>query len=133
MGRKLHFTEKKPVSSPFHQSIGKVPACLDRQRRSVSNVRMMGLFGLGVPELLIILIAAVVVIGPTKVVNTAGNLAGKAKKELDGLPEELKRIPEEFQKGVEEGESNARARNAKPMKLTPKEDDAKKESEASSS
>ena len=97
------------------------PASLQRQRRSVSNVQTMGLFGLGAPEIAVILVAVAIVVGPQNLGNMAGNLAGQAKSELDGLPEELKKIPEEFQKGVEEGEGNARARNAKQMKAPPKE------------
>jgi len=81
----------------------------------------MGLFGLGAPEIAIVAVAAAFVIGPQKL----GNMLGGVKGGLDdGLPEDLKRIPEEFQKGVQEGEANARARNAKPMQAIPKEMEA---------
>lgn len=75
----------------------------------------MGLFGLGTAEIIVIVIAGAFLIGPDQVGNLAGKLAGRVRGEVDGLPDELKKIPEEFQKGVEEGEANARARNAKPM------------------
>ena len=76
---------------------------LSRQRQSIAAVQTRGLFGLGTPEILIILIAGAFVIGPEKL----GNIAGEFKSGLDDVPDEFKKIPEEFQKGVEEGETNA--------------------------
>jgi Sec-independent protein translocase protein TatA len=99
---------------------------LRRQRMSVANVQTMGLFGLGAPEVVIILVVAAVLIGPQNLGNMAGNFAGKLSTEFDDLPEDLKKIPKEFQKGVEEGEVNARARQAKPMEPVPKETEASK-------
>jgi Sec-independent protein translocase protein TatA len=90
----------------------------------------MGLFGLGAPEIVVILVAVAFVVGPQQIGRMAGDLAGKAKGELNELPEDLKRIPEEFMKGVDEGETNSRARNAKPMKDEAKEKEgSKKEDE----
>jgi sec-independent protein translocase protein TatA len=87
----------------------------------VATIQTQGLFGLGFLEIAIILVAAAFVIGPNNVSKIAGSLAGQAKTEFDGLPEELKKIPEEFQKGVQEGEINAKARQAKPMTKLPSE------------
>ena len=87
-------------------------ASLSRQRRSVAYIQTHGIFGLGGLEIAIILAAAAFLIGPQQL----GKVAGQFKT---GLPDELKKIPEEFQKGVEEGETNARARNAKVMKPPP--------------
>lgn len=99
-------------------------SALMRQRRSLANVQAMGLFGLGGPEIAIIAIAAAFLIGPQKL----GEMAGGLTAQLDDL-EDLKKIPEEFQKGVEEGEANARARNAKEMERMPPEvDNEKKDS-----
>lgn len=65
----------------------------------------------------IILVAAVVLIGPQKI----SEFAKDSGKLVSQIPEELKQIPEEFRKGVEEGETDFRSRNAKPMKKIPKE------------
>ncbi|KAG7346727.1 hypothetical protein IV203_005796 [Nitzschia inconspicua] len=97
----------------YHRQI--VPISLRRQRRSVANIQTMGLFGLGGAEIAIILIAIVFVFGPNQLGNMAGKVAGRIKGEYDGLPDELKKIPQEFQKGMEESVENARARNAKQM------------------
>ena len=88
---------------------------MQRQRQSVGKVQVQGLFGLGGPEIAIILIVGAFVVGPEQL----GNFAGQFKGSLDEVPDELKKIPDEFQKGLEEGEINARARNAKRMKKAP--------------
>ena len=41
------------------------------------------------------------------------------KNDMDDIPDELKKIPESFQKGLEEGEINAKSRRAKPMEEIP--------------
>jgi hypothetical protein len=48
----------------------------------------------------------------------AGQLAGKSVEDIKDakVPEDWKAIPEEFQRGVEEGEIEARGRRAKVMK-----------------
>mmetsp|Transcript_10977 Transcript_10977/g.25978 ORF Transcript_10977/g.25978 Transcript_10977/m.25978 type:complete len:165 (-) Transcript_10977:329-823(-) len=95
---------------------------LSRQRRSVANVQTMGLFGLGAPEIVIILAVGAFVIGPQQLGSMAGNFAGTLKDEYADLPDELRKIPEEFQKGYEETTENAKARNAKPMEKLPDDD-----------
>ena len=84
------------LSPTFNQ-----PAALQRQRYSVAQVQTMGLFGLGAPEIGIILVAAAFLLGPEKLASLgkdAGKIAG-----------ELKEVPKEFQKGMEEGEAQAKA------------------------
>ena len=61
----------------------------------------MGLFGLGAPEIGIILVAAAFLLGPEKLAQLgkdAGRVAG-----------ELKEVPKEFQAGLKEGEAAAMA------------------------
>ena len=87
-----------------------LPAFIRTQRKSVASIQTASLFGLGAPELVIILIAAAFLLGPQKLAELgkdAGKVAG-----------ELKEVPKEFQKGLEEGEAQAKA-----MKL----EDEKKE------
>lgn len=79
-----------------------VPQSFKRQRRSVSSVATMGLFGLGAPEIAIVLVAIGFVLGPEKLVSIAGGLTKDAGK----IASELKDVPAEFQKGFEEGEAN---------------------------
>jgi sec-independent protein translocase protein TatA len=81
------------------------PASLQRQRRSVAQVQTMGLFGLGAPEIGVILVAAAFLLGPDKLASLgkdAGKIAG-----------ELKEVPKEFQAGMAEGEAQAKALKAK--------------------
>ena len=65
----------------------------------MAQVQTMSLFGLGGPELAVILIAGAFLLGPQKLAELgkdAGKIAG-----------ELKEVPKEFQKGLEEGEAAA--------------------------
>merc|ERR1711982_211073 len=70
------------------------PALL-RQRKSVTHVQTQSLFGLGGPELAIILIAAAFLLGPQKLAEL-----GKDACKIAG---ELKEVPKEFQKGLAGG------------------------------
>eukprot|EP00532_Pseudo-nitzschia_australis_P000512 CAMPEP_0168193462 /NCGR_PEP_ID=MMETSP0139_2-20121125/18621_1 /TAXON_ID=44445 /ORGANISM="Pseudo-nitzschia australis, Strain 10249 10 AB" /LENGTH=87 /DNA_ID=CAMNT_0008116823 /DNA_START=332 /DNA_END=595 /DNA_ORIENTATION=- len=87
----------------------------------------MGLFGLGGPEIAIILAVGAFVIGPQQLGTMLGSFAGNVKEEYKDLPDELKKIPEEFQKGFEESTENSKARNAKPMESVPDDEKPSKE------
>jgi sec-independent protein translocase protein TatA len=66
----------------------------------VAGVQVRGLFGLGAPEIAVILVAAAFLLGPQKLAELgkdAGKIAG-----------ELKEVPKEFQKGMAEGEAQAK-------------------------
>jgi sec-independent protein translocase protein TatA len=104
-------------TSPFHRqpTASFLPQSVQNQRKSVANIQTMGLFGLGVPEIAIILVAALFVLGPEKIsemVRASGKVAGELK-------DELRDVPKEFQKGLEEGETNARSTKAKKMDPVP--------------
>ena len=99
-----------PPSRPLvtqHNSVASAtytPAALVNQRKSVAAVQLQGLFGLGVPEIGVILVAAAFLLGPQKLAELgkdAGKIAG-----------ELKEVPKEFQKGLEEGEAQAKSMKA---------------------
>lgn len=60
-----------PVDSYYYQ-----PVSLQRQRKSVASVQTMGLFGLGAPEIAVILVAAAFLLGPQKLAEL-GKDAGK--------------------------------------------------------
>lgn len=94
-------------SNTLHKTQNFSPIEFKNQRKSVANVQTMGLFGLGAPEIAVILIAGAFLLGPQKIAELsreAGKTAG-----------ELKEIPKEFQKGIEEGEVDARSKKAKQM------------------
>lgn len=81
-------------------------------------------FGLGPGELVIVAIAGVILLGPSKL-SELSREAGSAVGKMGDEWTELKAIPEEFEKGVEEGEIEARSRKAKDME--PVESVAEKE------
>ena len=85
------------------------PVALEKQRKSMANIQTMGLFGLGGPEIVIILVAAAFLLGPEKLAEL-GKEAGK-------MSAELKDVPKEFQKGLDEGEIEARSKKAKIMEI----------------
>lgn len=92
-----------------------LPVALQRQRKSVANVQTMGLFGLGAPEIAIILVAAAFLLGPQKLAELgkdAGKIAG-----------ELKEVPKEFQKGLAEGEAQAKIMKESIVSEEKKSDD----------
>mmetsp|Transcript_18223 Transcript_18223/g.27554 ORF Transcript_18223/g.27554 Transcript_18223/m.27554 type:complete len:138 (+) Transcript_18223:54-467(+) len=87
-------------ATPLGQKEIYQPPALKRQRKSVTFVQTQSLFGLGAPELAVILIAAAFLLGPSKLAELgkdAGKIAG-----------ELKEVPKEFQKGMAEGEEQAK-------------------------
>ena len=91
------------------------PSAIQKQRKSIAPIQTMGLFGLGGFEIAIILVAGAFVLGPEKL----GELSRGAGK----MSSDLTDIPKEFQKGFEEGETEARSRKAKPMELESEKDD----------
>lgn len=90
-------------TSPFTQGQAYIasnqPISIQKQRSSVASVQTMGLFGLGGPEIAIILIAGAFLLGPQKLAEL-GKEAGK-------MAGELKEVPKEFQEGLAEGEKMA--------------------------
>lgn len=108
-------------SSPHHPlSIIPTPTTTTPSIRSKST-QLHSFFGLGPAELAIIGLAAIFLIGPSKLTDftrSAGEVAGKEAAAW----KELKNIPEEFQKGLEEGEIEGRSRKAKVMEKVDEED-----------
>lgn len=103
-------------TTPFEPQPLYQPAALTNQRKSVAQIQTQSLFGLGAPELAIILIAAAFLLGPQKLAELgkdAGKIAG-----------ELKEVPKEFQKGLSEGEAQAKAIQ---KEMAPAETEDKKE------
>lgn len=111
-----------PSRALFHPTASRMPTSIStpdnlmiphiqNQRKSVANVQTASLFGLGPAELVIIGVAAVFVLGPEKIsemMRQSGKMAGEMK-------DEFKEVPAEFKKGLEEGETNVRAKSAKQM------------------
>ena len=92
---------------------------LQRQRKSVASVQMQGLFGLGLGEIAVILVVVGFVLGP----QTIGRLVRLGGDRASAMKDELSRVPDEFQKGLEEGESNVRARKARVIQVVREEKD----------
>lgn len=110
----INSSPSNPQLHPFSSSTRRTI----RTTRSSSSSQLHSFFGLGPAELIIIAIAGVIFIGPSKLLQfskEAGEVAGKTGTSMGSEWSELKAIPEEFQKGVEEGEIEARSRKAKVM------------------
>mmetsp|Transcript_27818 Transcript_27818/g.50271 ORF Transcript_27818/g.50271 Transcript_27818/m.50271 type:complete len:150 (+) Transcript_27818:195-644(+) len=75
------------------------PMAIQQQRSSMASIQTMSLFGLGGPELAVILVAGAFLLGPAKLAEL-GKEAGK-------MAGELKEVPKEFQDGLAEGEKQA--------------------------
>ena len=109
--------------SPFGNTQGssyiasQYPIAIQKQRKSVASVQTMGLFGLGAPEIAVILIAGAFLLGPQKLAEL-GKEAGK-------MAGELKEVPKEFQQGLAEGEKQAQ--QMKKELSASKVEDAEKE------
>jgi Sec-independent protein translocase protein TatA len=110
----------RPNTSSTHRVDQDRPAALQRQRQSVAAIQTRGLFGLGFAEIAIILVGVGFVLGPANI----GKLVKSSSQQASVFQEELKKVPAEFEKGMEEGESNARSRKAKviPVKKERSED-----------
>jgi hypothetical protein len=80
------------------ESTQRIPVPVQRQRRSVGVVQTMGLFGLGIPEIAVILVAVGFVLGPGKLAKIARGTAEMTNE----FKAELKKVPAEFEKGLDE-------------------------------
>lgn len=70
------------------------------------------MFGVGIPELIVILVVALVVLGPERLPEVArglGKALGELRRATSGLTGELKEVQRSFQE-----ESRAIARSAEP-------------------
>jgi Sec-independent protein translocase protein TatA len=76
-------------------------------------MRLYGLFGLGFGEIAVVLVVLGFVLGP----QTLGRLARQATERGNALKDELQNVPTEFQKGMAEGEMEARSRKARVIKV----------------
>ena len=121
-------TYQQPIATTFPSPIIFSPAPIISNRHHISTIsnrktittttRLQSFFGLGPGELILIAIAGLLVVGPTKLLRLskeAGEVAGKTASGFGDEWDEIKSIPEEFQKGVEEGEIEARSRKARVM------------------
>eukprot|EP00579_Thalassiosira_antarctica_P009138 CAMPEP_0201902268 /NCGR_PEP_ID=MMETSP0902-20130614/54868_1 /ASSEMBLY_ACC=CAM_ASM_000551 /TAXON_ID=420261 /ORGANISM="Thalassiosira antarctica, Strain CCMP982" /LENGTH=155 /DNA_ID=CAMNT_0048436265 /DNA_START=45 /DNA_END=515 /DNA_ORIENTATION=+ len=117
--RPLHRQPIAPISAPSARQI--TPSSpRSRSPSGINNTRLHSFFGLGPAELIIIGIAGIIFIGPSKLLQfskEAGNVAGKQGSQFGDELGDLKAIPEEFQKGVEEGEIKSRMRKAKDAEI----------------
>jgi len=94
------------------------PIAIQKQRSSTASIQTQGLFGLGGPEIAVILIAGAFLLGPSKLAEL-GKEAGK-------MAGELKEVPKEFQQGLAEGEAEAQ-KLKKQIAESPAVKDAEKE------
>ena len=133
-------TYQQPIATTFSSPINFSPPPIIStnrhistisNRRTITTTRLRSFFGLGPGELILIAIAGLLVVGPTKLLRLskeAGEVAGKTASGLGDEWDEIKSIPEEFQMGVEEGEIDARSRKAKVMdKINDGESSSEKE------
>ncbi|KAL7542949.1 hypothetical protein ACHAXR_012243 [Thalassiosira sp. AJA248-18] len=95
------------------------PVAIQNQRSSMASVQTMSLFGLGGPELAVILIAGAFLLGPAKLAEL-GKEAGK-------MAGELKEVPKEFQEGLAEGEVQAQQLKKEIAESSSRAKDAEKE------
>jgi Sec-independent protein translocase protein TatA len=109
--------DRRPKSSSSTPPDATAHASLRRQRGSVAIVQASGLFGLGAAEIAIIAVAAAFLLGPQKLAEL-GRDAGKVAGELKDVPKEFQKG---FSAGLDEGETEARSRKAKPMTRIPPE------------
>mmetsp|Transcript_13925 Transcript_13925/g.41478 ORF Transcript_13925/g.41478 Transcript_13925/m.41478 type:complete len:121 (+) Transcript_13925:66-428(+) len=98
----LAFAPLRRPLAPAQAQLLRAPIATPAPR---SGVALQSLFGLGAPELVVILGLGAFVLGPDK-------LAGLAK-DFGKVAGELKDVPKEFQEGIKEGEA-AKASAAPP-------------------
>jgi len=106
----------KPPTSHLPDVVRLTP---DAPVAAASATRLHSLFGLGPAEVAIVLVAGLVVMGPSKLLEFSRGAGEAAAKTVAGAGDEwgtgLSSIPEEFRKGLEEGEIEARGRKARRM------------------
>ena len=71
----------------------------------------MGLFGLGTPEIAIIAVVGLLVLGPDQLKKLA--------KDVGKVSAELKQVPEEFNKGMEIGQEELAKKAGQPAAVEP--------------
>ena len=81
-------------------------------RPSRAATTQLRLFGLGLGEIVLVLVGIALVLGPEKL----GEMVRSSSETAKEYQQELSKVPDEFQKGMAEGEIEARARKAKPMR-----------------
>ena len=112
------FKPSMPASGRHPSSRSDAITSRGRAVPSATSTRLRSFFGLGPAELVLIAVAGLIVVGPSKILEfsrDAGEVAGKSASGLGDEWSGLKAIPEEFQKGVEEGETEWKSRRAKVM------------------
>ena len=106
------FADSSRILSPNHR-LQNLPRSVRVQRKSFAPIQTAGLFGLGLGEIGVILVVVGLVLGP----QNLGRVVSASSTRAQELAEGAKKVPEEFQKGMEEGESDARSRKAKRIKV----------------
>ena len=71
------FRQQHQLSPPQHQQYSASPV-VPRQRQSVAAIQLHGMFGLGAPEIAVILVAAAFLLGPQKLAEL-GKDAGRVR------------------------------------------------------
>lgn len=104
------------LPTPIH-SIGRIQKQQGQSRhhyyQSITSTQLYGIFGLGIGEIAIVIVGIALVLGPEKIVNLVRSSGDTAQD----FQQELSKLPQEFQKGLEEGEIEARSRKARTVKV----------------
>lgn len=104
-----------PNKSRFYDNAWVARKSTTKGRKSLVDVSCQGLFGLGLPEITIISVAAFFVFGPQFLTRLTAKNLGRG---MGKLSNEIKDIPIQFQKGMEEGRIEAKSRNARSINAT---------------
>jgi Sec-independent protein translocase protein TatA len=112
-----HHPQPSPSNAVLHYRSdisNRIPArtrmILPRPSRAATT--QLRLFGLGLGEIVLVLVGIALVLGPEKL----GEMVRSSSETAKEYQQELSKVPDEFQKGMAEGEIEARARKAKPMR-----------------